>query len=170
MLKSELQLENKDEFIQYKNNNLTEWNYLTEKHNEYIEELFATSQELSLSGWNALKKSYQEECSKLYSQITEKMQVANYINNGFVESISYENQNKYIKNAEQIFADYSVKNQKVVEADVLYNYPDICLAVFGVIQNNIEENIAKLQTNQIGVQNDFDAMIYGNWGRNIVGC
>ena len=158
-VKSELQLENKDEFIQYKNNNLTEWNYLTEKYNEYIEELFATSQELSLSGWNALKKSYQEECIKLYSQITEKMQVANYINNGFVESISYENQNKYIKNAEQIFADYSVKNQKVVEADVLYNYPDICLAVFGVIQNNIEENIAKLQTNQTGVQNDFE--VYG---------
>jgi hypothetical protein len=87
--RSDLILEQKDEYVQYEKLSLTDWDLLVKKYNSYLSEIFTAKEKISLKGWNSLENFYKTENEAICVEFKEKMETANFVHAGIFEILDY---------------------------------------------------------------------------------
>ena len=169
--RSDLILDQKEEFIQYEKLSLTDWDSLEKKYNSYLSEIFTAKEKISLKGWNSLDNFYKTENEAICVEFKEKMETANFVHAGIYETLDYKTQSNLVKNPDEVFTyfeKFTKKNHKESEAEIVHFYPDVCVSVFSSLLKNIEVNIEETEKNKLSMQKDFESFGKENVSDEIV--
>lgn len=152
------QLKNFEVFDKYKLAGRTDWDNLTETYENYVSELFDTSNRLSLEGWITLEQYFSQQNRDLVQQVTLQSDVAQQFETGLLSPLSIKNHSEFVQNPE-FAVEYlqNMLNNSMEQDGIVYYYPDVCYSVSDSASMHIKESLDKI--------NQMEKMLLENFAK-----
>lgn len=115
-------------------NQKLDWKNLKNRYADYVNELFAKSEDAVVSSWNEISQSFIDDASSYEKQMKEYIQYASVFSTGFADKLDEETYRK-LNNNPKALLEYAKTHPSVKEGQTAYKYPKFCIQMIQSMEN-----------------------------------
>ena len=151
------------EYFTWSSGKTERWKLLTERYNDYVEQIFNSTSKSVIAVWKEIAESYVAGADRYTKQLEEYVNYSEIYQKGFTNQIDEETCKRLKKDATYLL-EYAKSHKSSSSQNALYHYPDLTLEMTDFVVRKAEEYQKSLQKSQNELKQN--ASLNKEWSTN----